>query len=42
MKSVDAALDQRLMLTYVGDGPYCYANSGSMLLESAGESVESL
>ena len=27
-------------LTYIGDGPYCYANSASMLLESAGESVE--
>ena len=28
------------MLAYVGDGPYCYANSAAMLLESAGESVE--
>ena len=28
------------MLTYVGNGPYCYANSAAMLLESAGESVE--
>ena len=28
------------MLTYVGNGPYCYANSASMLLESAGESLE--
>ena len=28
------------MLTYVGNGPYCYANSTSMLLESVGESVE--
>ena len=28
------------MITYVGNGPYCYANSASMLLESVGESVE--
>ena len=28
------------MLTYIGNGPYCYANSASMLLESAGESIE--
>ena len=28
------------MLTYIGNGPYCYANSASMLLESAGEYVE--
>ena len=28
------------MLTYIGNAPYCYANSASMLLESAGESVE--
>lgn len=28
------------MLSYVGNGPYCYANSAAMLLESAGESVE--
>ena len=28
------------MLTYVGNGPYCYANSASMLLESVGESVD--
>ena len=28
------------MLTYVGNGPYCYANSAAMLLESVGESVE--
>ena len=28
------------MLTYVGNGPYCYANSAAMLLKSAGESVE--
>ena len=28
------------MHTYIGNGPYCYANSASMLLESAGESVE--
>ena len=37
---VDAALGQRRILTYVGNGPYCYANFASMLLESAGESVE--
>ena len=37
---VDAALGHRRILTYVGNGPYCYANSASMLLESAGESVE--
>ena len=28
------------MHTYIGNGPYCYANSASMLLESAGESIE--
>ena len=28
------------MLGYIGNGPYCYANSGAMLLESVGESVE--
>ena len=28
------------MLTYIGNGPYCYANSASMLLESAGEYIE--
>ena len=28
------------MLAYIGNGPYCYANSASMLLESAGESIE--
>ena len=28
------------MISYVGNGPYCYANSAAMLLESAGESVE--
>ena len=28
------------MLSYVGNGPYCYANSAAMLLESAGESVK--
>ena len=28
------------MLSYAGNGPYCYANSAAMLLESAGESVE--
>ena len=27
-------------LAYIGNGPYCYANSAAMLLESAGESVE--
>ena len=37
---VDAALGHRRILTCVGNGPYCYANSASMLLESAGESVE--
>ena len=26
--------------SYIGNGPYCYANSAAMLLESAGESVE--
>lgn len=28
------------VLSYIGNGPYCYANSAAMLLESAGESVE--
>lgn len=28
------------ILDYVGNGPYCYANSAAMLLESAGESIE--
>ena len=28
------------MLTYIGNAPYCYANSAAMLLESAGESIE--
>ena len=28
------------MLTYLGNGPYCYANSAAMLLENAGEFVE--
>ena len=28
------------MINYIGNGPYCYANSATMLLESAGESVE--
>ncbi len=28
------------MLAYIGNGPYCYANSASMLLESAGEHIE--
>lgn len=28
------------VLDYVGNGPYCYANSAAMLLESAGESIE--
>ena len=28
------------VLTYIGNAPYCYANSASMLLESAGESIE--
>ena len=28
------------MLAYLGNAPYCYANSAAMLLESAGESVE--
>ena len=28
------------MHTYIGNGPYCYANSASMLLESAEESIE--
>ena len=28
------------MLSYVGNGPYCYANSAAMLLDSAGEAVE--
>ena len=28
------------MISYVGNGPYCYANSAAMLLESAAESVE--
>ena len=27
------------MLAYIGNGPYCYANSAAMLLESAGVSV---
>ena len=28
------------MLSYVGNGPYCYANSAAMLLDSVGEAVE--
>ena len=28
------------MISYVGNSPYCYANSAAMLLESTGESVE--
>ena len=28
------------MLAYMGNGPYCYANSAAMLLENAEESVE--
>ena len=28
------------MLTYLGNSPYCYANSAAMLLKSVGESVE--
>ena len=28
------------MLAYIGNAPYCYANSASMLLESAGVSIE--
>ena len=28
------------MLAYVGNGPYCYANSAAMLLESGGEAVD--
>ncbi|MXZ89513.1 MAG: hypothetical protein F4081_07535 [Dehalococcoidia bacterium] len=28
------------MVSYIGNGPYCYANSAAMLLESVGETVE--
>ena len=28
------------MLGYVGNGPYCYANSAAMLLDSVGETIE--
>ena len=28
------------MLDYIGNGPYCYANSAAMLLDSVGESIE--
>ena len=28
------------MLGYIGNGAYCYANSGAMLLEGVGESIE--
>ena len=28
------------MLGYIGNGPYCYANSAAMLLDSVGETVE--
>ena len=28
------------MLSYVGNGPYCYANSAAMLLDSVGETIE--
>lgn len=28
------------MLAYIGNGPYCYANSAAMLLDSVGETIE--
>ncbi|MXX19666.1 MAG: hypothetical protein F4X03_12475 [Dehalococcoidia bacterium] len=28
------------MLGYIGNGPYCYANSAAMLLDSVGETIE--